>query len=250
MPNFEPTVCEKCPFLKGSNEDLSCSLQDISLFEYEVIPYENGQTISFKDKICQYKRDENWANKSLKRQAREEVKIKYDVVTICNDPTDIHLYFNHFNQSTLPPKEIILYINSGAIYKECMEVRKEYAGTNLTLAVSVDSESRYQDIYLSQTNSRWVVFVDDKLVPKIGVEFFNWLDKQINDYGFRFRFIEGTLSMFSTMLYTMTNIPYRGIIEKMPHSPEHGFFTYEEMSEAFNSGKNWDLKSKSYQDPT
>ena len=196
---------------------VGCLAHDISHEKYKV---QKNQTFKFEDKVCQYKRKKDWKNynpkkmiHNLVKRARKEVILDYCVILNVDNIADPIGYMLSLNKLRASPNRIILYLDkdydrveSLAANIEDAEVKNWQISQNLIPDMRPDIE----DCIINYKSHLYFNLSDLTIHPR----FFDWLDCQVNDYGFGFMAIKGRHQLVPRLIYETSNMSFKTIVEK------------------------------------
>ena len=248
LRNTLTTSCRGCNFRAlDSYGQVGCLAHDVSNESYTV----EDNCFKFDSKICQFKREVEWVypEESIENQisrVRKEVTMRYMVASYCTSVEEAETAYKHIDHQTLKPKQIVLYFenskDSTALLDKIQNgkstIKNPTNGIKWSVLTQAVDNFSYDDVLRSFPNIPFYCFINAKQAKEIEFSYFNWLDKQINDYGFRFRMIGGDIKIISSMVYKSNILPLDEIEEQLQ---EQGiaYYDFRDLYNNYLEFRNW-----------
>jgi len=234
LQTASPTSCKDCVFqVRNDKKQIGCYGQDISL--EELIDYDSSNFI-FKRKICQFKRTKDWTGykgevEKMWEEARKECTIQYTAISIVDRAEDANTFYEAASRQSLPPRSVFLAFHNHDEYKLWNSMKKDGAIRWQSFRFYEPNQIYGILVNSSQTNLVWFSQPD----PIINDNYFENLDRQINDEGFRFFLLSDddyNNYIASKTLYLMQNQPFYYFIRELKR---HDIISREQRPSASQS---------------
>lgn len=235
------TSCDGCVFRAMSGKyQVGCLAHDISYQDYDV-KYNNN--FRFKNKVCQFKRTEDWSSKrdgtDLYEEVRKEVRLSYTYVFESDSISDISKKVENLNKASLPPRQLICYVPHDEVF--ISEARNNLFATgykNWLLAVNGIPQERdnVHDCLANYRANTYVFAGKNDIHP----EFFNWLDCQRNDFNLYYSIIGGEAKILSRVFYDTLLLPIKELEQKFSK------INFEDLYNHFYNERNWSERERKF----
>lgn len=183
--------------------------------------------------LCQYNRTDNWEHKDKplndqKDIAREEAQITFDLCTLKESNLE------KFRRFTYNKLRCALLTKTSARFMEVADGKELGILANERISFNLDTETDWRILFGREAKGVFFgCFEDFSYIPN---GFFNWLDSQINDQGFRFSLASHSNDiLISKMHFDNVQLSINNIIE-LNKSPQDLL----DLTLKCVAGKTWD----------
>ncbi len=212
---MQVTKCNDCLFKKmDGNVQVGCNVRDLPEDQYFLTPEVNGEQCWAVHRYCHFKRDLNWALRSLE----QDIEIKYITIIKWTNRQALENTLNSlmsYNDKKLKPGKVIVVCYQqydDEAVKALQEIPHDFEWSVTTILADLPD---WRDEILHQHKSQFYMFVDDTLNTSAS-RFMLELNRRIHWEDLRFGAIQAKdFLLIPHGVYTMVIKPLRKILEEM-----------------------------------